>query len=470
MDNNFDLIVVGAGPGGYVSAIRAAKLGMKVAMVENREVGGTCLNRGCIPTKALIHATELFRQMQNCENFGLTAERTGFDIGKIYSYKNSVTEQLKNGIEQLIKANSITLILGKGIIEKGQNVRVECESSTALYHGKYILVATGSKPSVPPIKGINLQNVLTSDDLLGNNKLYKKLVIIGGGVIGVEFATVFSSLGCQVTIIEAMSSIIPAMDREISQNLRMILKKRGVEIYTDAMVEEIAEEKELVCHFNVKGQKNSVSCEAVLVAIGRESNISGLFEKDVLPEIQKGRITVDDSFQTSILNIYAVGDVVKGMQLAHLASAQGIYTVEKLAGIEPAVDLSVVPSCIYTDPEIACIGITADEAKKLNLSVKTGKFITSANGKSLISMEERGFIKLVFDNESDILLGAQMMCARATDMIGEMATAIANRMTSKQLLKAMRAHPTFNESIAEAIEDCYEGAIHALPKRNKSVQ
>ncbi|WHH57160.1 dihydrolipoyl dehydrogenase [Petroclostridium sp. X23] len=468
MENIFDLIVIGAGPGGYVSAIKAAKLGMKVAVIENREVGGTCLNRGCIPTKALIHATELYRQMQHCECFGLTAENIGFDIGKVFAYKNGVTAQLKTGIEQLLKANGVTVIRGKGTIEKNRMVKVTYDGNTLVYSGKHILIAAGSKPAVPAIKGVDLPNVLTSDDILNNtDKIYKKLVIIGGGIISVEFATIFRSLGSEVSVIEAMPSILPNMDKEISQNLKMILKKRGIEIHVDAQVEEITKEKELVCHFKVKEQSFSIPADAILVAVGREPNITGLFGEGITPEIERNRILTDDSFETSIKDIYAVGDVIKGMQLAHVASAQGVYVVEKINGEEPTTDLSIIPSCVYTDPEIACVGITADEAKKQNIAVRVGKFITSANGKSLISMEERGFIKVVFDEKTDVILGAQMMCARATDMIGEMATAIANKLTSKQLLTAMRSHPTFNESVTEAIEDCLGGAIHALPKRKR---
>ena len=468
MDNSFDLVVIGAGPGGYVSAIKASKLGMRVAVVEKGEVGGTCLNRGCIPTKSLIHSAELYRQILNCRRFGLSVEKISFDIEKIHSYKNDVINQLRTGIEQLLNANRVTLVKGNGTIEKGQIVKVENSGSTVELHSKNILIATGSKPTMLPIKGINLPNVITSDDLLASDgKIYKKLAIVGGGVIGVEFATIFNSLGSEVTIIEAMPSILPGMDREISQNLKIILKKRGIEVYTGALVEEITDENGLTCHYKIKDQRLYTSADAVLIAIGRVPYTKDLFGEGIEPEMEKGRIIVDESFRTSQMNIYAIGDVIKGMQLAHLASAQGIYTVEKLNSMESSIDLSIVPACVYTEPEIASVGITADEAKEREIPVRIGKFITSANGKSLISMEERGFIKVVFDERTDIVIGAHMMCARATDMIGEMATAIANKLTSKQLLRSMKAHPTFNESITEAIEDCYDGAIHAIPKKGK---
>jgi dihydrolipoamide dehydrogenase len=468
MDNSFDLVVIGAGPGGYVSAIKASKLGMRVAVVEKEEVGGTCLNRGCIPAKSLLHSAELYRQILNCQRFGISAENISFDIDKIHLYKNDVVNKLRGGIEQLLKANRVTLVKGKGTIEKGQIVKVEDGGSTVELHSKNILISTGSKPAMLPVKGIDLPNVITSDDLLASDgKIYKKLAIVGGGVIGVEFATIFNSLGSEVTIIEAMPTILPGMDREISQNLKMILKRRGVEVYTDASVEEISEENGLTCHFKLRDQRQCTSADAVLIAIGRVPNTKDLFGEGIELEMEKGRIIVDESFRTSLENIYAIGDVIKGMQLADLASAQGIFTVEKLNSMEPSIDLSIVPACVYTEPEIASVGITADEAKEREIPVRIGKFITSANGKSMISMEERGFIKVVIDESTDIIIGAQMMCARATDMIGEMAAAITNKLTSKQLLRSMKAHPTFNESITEAIEDCYDGAIHAVPKKGR---
>lgn len=466
MGERFDVIVIGAGPGGYVAAIKCAKAGLRTAIVENRRVGGTCLNRGCIPAKAMIHASSLYREMQEAEKFGVSAERITFDYEKIVSYKEETTEKLCRGIEQLLKGNGVTILCGKGRLEQNKIVRVTGEESEECYEADHIILAAGSKPLVLPIPGLELPGVLTSDELFKLTEMPESLVIIGGGVISVEFASVYANLGCKVTIVEAMPRLIPNMDKEISQNLKMILKKRGVNIHTSASVQRVEQEGELyTCVFTEKEKEVKVSARYVLCAIGRCPNTEGLFGEGAEPEMERGRVVVDEKFQSSIEGVYAIGDLVKGLQLAHLASAQGMYVAEMLAGEEASVDLSAVPGCVYTDPEIASVGMTEDEAKEKGLEIKTGKFIMSANGKSLITKEERGFIKILAEKETDVIVGAQMMCARATDMIGELVTAIANRMTVRQLLRGMRAHPTYNEGVQEALEELLGGAVHVMPKK-----
>lgn len=466
MGERFDVIVIGAGPGGYVAAIKCAKEGLRTAIVENRRVGGTCLNRGCIPAKAMIHASSLYREMQEAEKFGVSAERITFDYEKIVSYKEETTEKLCRGIEQLLKGNGVTILCGKGRLEQNKIVRVIGEESEECYEADHIILAAGSKPLVLPIPGLELPGVLTSDELFRLKEMPESLVIIGGGVISVEFASVYANLGCKVTIVEAMPRLIPNMDKEISQNLKMILKKRGVNIHTSASVQRVEQEGELyTCVFTEKEKEVKVSARYVLCAIGRCPNTEGLFGEGAEPEMERGRVVVDEKFQSSIEGVYAIGDLVKGLQLAHLASAQGMYVAEMLAGEEASVDLSAVPGCVYTDPEIASVGMTEDEAKEKGLEIKTGKFIMSANGKSLITKEERGFIKIVAEKETDVILGAQMMCARATDMIGELVTAMTNRMTVRQLLRGMRAHPTYNEGVQEALEELLGGAVHVMPKK-----
>lgn len=466
MGERFDVIVIGAGPGGYVAAIKCAKAGLRTAIVENRRVGGTCLNRGCIPAKAMIHASSLYREMQEAEKFGVSAERITFDYEKIVSYKEETTEKLCRGIEQLLKGNGVTILCGKGRLEQNKIVRVIGEESEECYEADHIILAAGSKPLVLPIPGLELPGVLTSDELFRLKEMPESLVIIGGGVISVEFASVYANLGCKVTIVEAMPRLIPNMDKELSQNLKMILKKRGVNIHTSASVQRVEQEGELyTCVFTEKEKEVKVSARYVLCAIGRCPNTEGLFGEGAEPEMERGRVVVDEKFQSSIEGVYAIGDLVKGLQLAHLASAQGMYVAEMLAGEEASVDLSAVPGCVYTDPEIASVGMTEDEAKEKGLEIKTGKFIMSANGKSLITKEERGFIKILAEKETDVIVGAQMMCARATDMIGELVTAIANRMTVRQLLRGMRAHPTYNEGVQEALEEILGGAVHVMPKK-----
>lgn len=465
----YQLIVIGAGPGGYEAAIRAAQLGLTTALIERRDVGGTCLNRGCIPTKAMLHSAQLYREAANFELFGLHTENTSFDWAKVHQRKNDVVVKLRTGIEQLIKANKIDFfnnsasILGKNDVQLDQG---------EVIRGENILIATGSVPARPPIPGLDLPNVVTSDELLDDphftqaDSLAKEILIIGGGVIGVEFASVFSSFGCHVTIVEAMERILPTMDREISQSLNMVLKKRGVSIHTGAMVEKLEQDENgLVCHFTEKGKAQAVPAQQVLVAIGRRPNTQGLFAEGFEVACERGRIVTDENFRTSVDSIYAIGDVTSKIQLAHMASAQGICAVHTIAGQKPPIDLRYVPGCIYTDPEIASVGITEDEAKQQGIPVKKGKFLMTGNGRSLIDEQERGFIKMLAHQETDVILGAQLMCSRATDIVAELATAIVNGLTCAQLAGVIRPHPTFCEGVTEAVEDVHAMAIHLAPKK-----
>lgn len=451
--SDYQLFVIGAGPGGYEAALRAARLGLRTAVAECREVGGTCLNRGCVPTKALLHAAELKESLEKGEAWGLTAGESALDFAAAHRRKAEVVEQLRGGIEGLFRQRKIDLFRASAsILAPGQ---VEVEGKT--YTADQILIATGSVPARPPIPGLEL--AMTSDELLERQeRVYGSLVIIGGGVIGMEFATLYGALGCRVTVIEAMDRILPGMDREVCQNLSMILKKRGVEIHTSAPVTAVerGEGGLLTVRFAEKGQEAAVQGEAVLCAIGRRPNTEGLFGPNFSLEMERGRILVDDAFQTSVPGVYAVGDVSSRVQLAHVASAQGKACADRLAGRERTVDLTLVPSCVYTDPEIACVGLTADEAKAADRPVKTGKYVMFSNARTQIAGSERGFIKVVADGESGVLLGAQLMCQRATDMLSQFTAAIANRMTAEQMLAFIRPHPTFEEGAGEALEDLLE--------------
>lgn len=468
MGQHYDVMVIGAGPGGYVAAIRAAKLGLHVAVVEEDRAGGTCLNRGCIPAKAMIHAAETYRSAREADRFGVETGRVSFDYGKILAYKEETTDALVQGVEQLLAGNGVDRLAGKGTLLAGKKVRVTTEEKEEVYAADHIILAAGSKPLLLPIPGMDLPGVLTSDGLFRLQECPESLAIIGGGVISVEFATAFAGLGTKVTILEALPRLVPNLDKEISQNLKMILKKRGVDIHTSASVQEVAEEDgRYVLRFTEKEKEQEVSARYVLYAVGRVPNTDGLFAEDALPDMERGRVLVDEKFETSIPGVYAIGDLIFGMQLAHTASAQGTVVAEHLAGKSASVDLSVVPSCVYTDPEIASVGLTEEDAKEQGIPVRVGKFIMSANGKSLISKEERGFVKILAAEESGVILGAQMMCARATDMIGELATAVANGLTAKQLLRGMRAHPTYNEGVGEALEELEGGAIHVMPRRKR---
>lgn len=468
MENQFDLIVIGAGPGGYVCAIKAAKLGLKTAIVEKDRPGGTCLNRGCIPAKAMLHASGLYHEIMRGEEFGIKAEGVSVDFEKVLSYKEETTDRLVQGVEQLLKANGVTRLEGKGVLLSDRKVEVQKDGESSFYQGKAVVLAAGSRPVILPIPGMELPGVLTSDDLFRLRHIPDSLVIIGGGVISVEFATIYASFGSKVTILEAMPRIVPNMDKEISQNLKMILKKRGVDIHTSAAVQSVEQTEDLyTCRFEEKGRELSVSGQYVLCAVGRKPETEGLFGEGAAPEMERGRILVKDGFATNLPGVYAIGDMIPGAQLAHTASAQGIAVAEILAGKEPSVVLSAVPGCVYTEPEIASVGMTEDEAAEQGRKVRTGKFIMSANGKSLIAREERGFIKIVVDDATEEILGAQMMCGRATDMIGEFVSAVANHMTVSQMLKAIRPHPTYNEGIGEALEELKGGAVHVMPKKRR---
>ncbi|WP_368234194.1 dihydrolipoyl dehydrogenase [Anaerotruncus rubiinfantis] len=466
METAYDLIVIGAGPGGYVSAVRGAQYGMKVAVVEKDALGGTCLNRGCIPTKTLLHTAGLCRELREADAIGISVGDVKIDLDRIYQRKREVTGKLRDGIGFLFESNHIDLIPGCAQIIAPGKVKVSKGDETCILKAKNILIASGSIPARPPIPGLELPGVITSDDLLGDAPpSFKSLVIIGGGVIGVEFATLLHDFGLEITVIEAMNRILPTMDREISQNLSMLLKKRGVALYTSAMVQRIETCGDgLCCHFTQKEKETAVNAQAVLVAIGRRANVRDLFAQGMQVGQNRG-ILVDEAFQTSIQGIYAIGDVVDGgIQLAHVASAQGCCAVAHMVGRPAPIDLKTVPACIYTSPEIASVGITADQAKEQGIPVKTGKFMLSGNGKSIIENQDRSFIKLVFHEDTQVLLGAQLMCARATDLISELATAVANSLTLEQLSQVIRPHPTYTEAVTEAVEDALGRAIHIAPR------
>ena len=470
MENAYDLLVIGAGPGGYEAAVKAAQLGMKVAVVEQRQIGGTCLNRGCIPTKTLMHAANLYQEARNFSAIGLRTEGLAYDISAMHRRKEEVLDKQRRGIEYLFKSNKIDYIAGRATIIGEHLVRIsqnrpEEERQDISQQGTQmeiqtdkILIATGGKTFKPSLPGIDLPNVLTSDELLATtDKVYKNLVIIGGGVIGVEFAMLYNALDCQVTIIEAMDRLLPTMDPEISQNLTAVLKKRGVKVHTSANVTEIiteAEEiteKELTCLFNAKGGKEeSASADGVLVAIGRKPNTSGLLGEGMMLDMKKGALLTNNLFQTNIKNIYAIGDVIGGLSLAHAASAQGICAVEHMLGLKPSIDLSLIPGCLYTNPEIATVGVTMEEAGQKGIKAYSSKCQTLANAKSVIDQQDRGFVKLIFEEETDRIVGAHLMCGRATDLISELTLAIATKTTRSQLASSIRPHPTYSEIITEA--------------------
>ena len=451
---DYDLIVVGAGPGGYEAALHGAKLGLKTAVVERREVGGTCLNRGCIPTKALLHASAVYEEAKSGAALGVTAEGLSYDLSAMFAYKQQVVEKLRGGIESLFKAAKVTLLRGTGTLTAPNTVTVSGENE-GVYTAQNILLATGSVPARPPIPGLDLPGVMTSDELLaGEGGAFSSLVIIGGGVIGMEFATFYNDLGIEVTVVEGLDRLLPNMDRELGQNLAMIMKKRGVQVFTGAMVKDLtAIDGGLQVNFETKGKLQSVTGEKVLCAIGRSPYTAGLFADGMAPEMDRRRIRVNERFETSLPGVYAIGDVSSPVQLAHVATAQGIYAVNEIAGKASETDLSLVPGCVYVRPEIAAVGLTEADAKDKGIPVKTAKALMSANGRTVILSGDRGFMKLVAHAETKKLLGAQLMCTNASDMISQLSEAIASGQTPADLLRAMRPHPTFEEALTGALEE-----------------
>ena len=453
---DYQLIVIGAGPGGYTAALRAAALGLHTAVVERREVGGTCLNRGCIPTKTLLHASQVYRDAVDGASMGVHAADTSFDLGEIFAYKRSVSEKLRGGIHSLLKSAKVDLIEGTGRIAAAGAVDVTTAGGAVTrYSAERILIATGSVNVRPPIPGLDLEGVMTSDELLeGCDRLYDSLVIIGGGVIGVEFATFYRNLGCAVTLVEGMDRLLPNMDRELGQNLQQILKKQGVEVLTNAMVQSLEQTADGLCvHLLQKGAEKTVTGEKVLCAIGRRAYWDGLFADGLTPACRGRSLQVDENYQTSIPGVYAIGDASSAVQLAHVAAAQGTACVERMCGVADHVDLHVIPSCIYSTPEIAVVGLTEAEAREQGIPAVAGKCTMFGNARTVIEDPGRCFMKVVARTDTHEIIGAQLMCQHASDMISQLNAAMVNHQTVEELCRVMRPHPSFEEAMTEALEN-----------------
>lgn len=463
--DKYDLIIIGAGPAGYESAIYAAKNGLKTMVVEKAQAGGTCLNRGCIPAKTLLHCANTYYNCKSSDKFGVFNNDTTYDITKIYEYKEQVSGKLREGVEQLLKLNQVALRFGTAKIISATEVEIVNDGVKTSYQAGNILIAAGSVPSVPPIPGAELPGVFTSNGIFENAAIYDRIVIVGGGVIGMEFAQYFTALGKEVTMIEALDRILATMDKEISQSLSMILKKRGAKIHTAASVKTIKHSEPLLVEFEDKNGLQSIECDAVLMAVGRRAATKELWVEDLDIKTDRGIILVDSEGRTSVSHIWAAGDVAQGVMLAHYAAAAACNAVDAMCGNTPKRDLKTVPSCVYTKPEIACCGMTESEAVKQGIQVKCGKYTTLGNSKSVISSDERGFVKIVAHAKTGKILGAQLMCSRASDMIMELAAAITNGLTYEDLTKTIHPHPSYCESILEAAEDIGGMAIHISPKR-----
>ncbi len=462
--DKFDLVVIGSGPGGYVAAIRAAQKGLKTAVVESWEIGGTCLNRGCIPTKSMLHSARLYKEAQEGEWFGVRADAVSFDFDMINERKIASALRMRNGTARLLKTNGVKIVRGKGMIETPHTVVVDTKDGPETLETKYIIIATGSKPKplTGPMQGF--EDVIDSDEALSREaKLYKRILISGGGVIGVEFASIYNDLGCEVTIVGSRENLLRRLDPDISLNLMKLFEKRGIEIITPAKIQNIQKVgEELVCSILQEGEEIEVRCDGVLTCIGRAPVTDCVGSGVEIERDEAGFVVINENLQTNIPHIYSIGDCTVGStQLAHAASAQGLNVISHIMGEKPPSNLNAIPTCVYTTPEIACVGLMDFEAEEQGIEVKVGKYVMTGNGKSIVTNEERGFIKLVFDAKTEVILGAQLMCARATDIVSELVTAIANQLTAEQLAHAVRPHPTYVEGITEAVESIYGLSIHA---------
>lgn len=456
MDNQdkiYDLIVIGAGPAGYSAAMTAAKLGLATLIADGSStLGGTCLNRGCIPTKAMLHSSALVRQIRAASGFGINAS-VSIDEEKLFAYRDETVKILTTGLEQSVRSCGVEIVKGKAsIASASDNGAVAVEISGTVYKAKDVLLATGTEPAMPPVEGIDSDAVITSNDLLEGKELPESLIIVGGGVIGCEFASLYTDLWRKVTVIEALPRILANMDKDVARNLQMILKSRGAEFYSGATVVKIGSSEagaEVV--FNSDGEEKSVYADKVLVATGRRAVIpEGLAGKIA---VSGGRIVTDECGRTSIEHIYAAGDITNGIQLAHKAMAEGENIAMMLAGRKALHDMKCIPACVYCSPEIACVGMTETEAKDSGISAVISRAVTSANSRAVITREERGFVKLVADKERRILIGAQLMCANASDIIGELVLAITNRLSIEDCLKSVRPHPSYEEAVGSALEE-----------------
>ena len=466
MKEDFDLLVIGGGPGGYVCAIRAAQLGLKTGCIEARgALGGTCLNVGCIPSKSLLNLSEIYYKTQkNYNNLGIEVENVKLNLNKMMMNKNKSVQVLTKGVEFLFKKNKVSYIKGKGVLFSKNDVVVYENGKKTYYKSKNIVIATGSSPSSLPGIEIDEKNVISSTGALSLNQVPKNLLVIGGGYIGLEMGSVWSRLGSNVTVIEYLDHIIPGMDREVSKEFQKILSKQGIKFLLNNKVTGVKSEKNKVfVEFisNASKEKGNIECEKVLVSVGRKPYTEGLnLSKIGINKDKSGRIEVDKEFRTSAKNIFAIGDVIKGPMLAHKAEEEGIAAAEIIAGQSGHVNYNIIPGVIYTSPEVAAVGKTEEELKKLNISYKIGKFPFMANSRAKVNNETEGFVKILADSKTDKVLGVHIIGPHSGDMIAEMAIAMEFGASAEDIARTCHAHPTHTEAIKEAALAVEKRPIH----------
>ncbi len=460
---NFDLIVIGSGPGGYVAAIRAAQLKMKVAIVEKAELGGVCLNWGCIPTKALLKSAQVFDYIKHAEDYGISVKDAKPEFENVIKRSRGVAEGMSKGVQFLMKKNNITVIKGYGkLVAKGK-VEVDNDGKKEVHEAKSIILATGARSRELPALKIDGKKIVGYRDAMVLPKQPKSIVVVGSGAIGCEFAYFYHAMGTKVTIVEYLPNILPLEDEEVSKQLGRIYKKDGIDIMTNAEVTKV-DTSGSGCKVTVKTKKGEekLDCDVVISAVGVQTNLENLGLETLGVKTEKGKVVVDDYYKTNVDGVYAIGDIVHGPALAHVASAEGIICVEKIAGdahVQP-LDYGNIPSCTYCWPEVASVGMTEQQAKDAGYDIKVGKFPFSASGKASAAGSKDGFIKVIFDAKYGEWLGAHMIGANVTEMIAEVVAARRLETTGHEIIKTVHPHPTMSEAVMEATAQAYGECIH----------
>ncbi|WP_299683690.1 dihydrolipoyl dehydrogenase [uncultured Dokdonia sp.] len=456
--SKYDVIVLGTGPGGYVTAIRASQLGLKTAVVEKESLGGVCLNWGCIPTKALLKSAQVFEYLKHAEDYGLKVENADKDFTAVVKRSRNVAEGMSKGVQFLMKKNKIDVIEGYGKIKPGKKVDVDGKE----YSADHIIIATGARSRELPSLPQDGKTVIGYREAMTLPEQPKKMIVVGSGAIGVEFASFYNSMGTEVTIVEYMPTVVPVEDIDVSKQFERSMKKAGIKVMTNSSVEKVEKTANGV-KATVKTKKGEETLEAdiVLSAVGIKTNIENIGLEDVGIVVDRDKIIVNDWYQTNMPGYYAIGDVTKGPALAHVASAEGITCVEKIAGMHvEAIDYSNIPGCTYATPEIASVGMTEKQAKEAGYELKVGKFPFSASGKASASGAKDGFVKVIFDAKYGEWLGCHMIGAGVTDMIAEAVLGRKLETTGHEVLKAIHPHPTMSEAVMEAVADAYDEVIH----------
>jgi len=456
--SKYDMIVLGSGPGGYVTAIRASQLGLKTAVIEKESLGGVCLNWGCIPTKALLKSAQVFEYLKHAEDYGLTVKRADKDFGKVVERSRNVADGMSKGVQFLMKKNKIDVINGLGKLKTGKKVEVDGKE----YSADHIVIATGARSRELPGLPQDGKKVIGYREAMTLKKQPKSMIVVGSGAIGVEFANFYHSMGTEVTLVEFLPNLVPLEDEEVSKQFERIFKKSGIKVMTNASVESVdTSGKNVKVTVKTKKGEEIIESEIVLSAVGITSNLENIGLEEVGIVQDGGKIMVNDWYQTNIPGYYAIGDIVHGPALAHVASAEGILCVEKIKGlhVEP-IDYGNIPGCTYTSPEIASVGMTEKQAKEAGYELKIGKFPFSASGKASAAGTKDGFVKVIFDAKYGEWLGCHMLGAGVTDMIAEAVVARKLETTGHEVLKSIHPHPTMSEAVMEAVADAYGEVIH----------